>query len=81
MTAPDLAPDVLTALTVDLADTVSHLRLAGIDKLEPIAQVRRIDEALDQAFIASGQPDDFDQARLMLAVCLHFLLRESETAE
>jgi hypothetical protein len=78
MTEPDLAPDVLDALTLDLADTVSHLRSIGIDRLPPIDQVRRIDVALEEAFIASGQPGDFDQARLMLAVCLHFLLENTE---
>lgn len=74
MTESDPSPAVLAALTMDLADAVAFLRANGVDQLPPIMQVRQIDAALDEAFTESGQARDFDQARLMLAVCIHFLL-------
>lgn len=77
MTTFDASPAVLAALTIDLADTIMYLRSKGVDRLDPIVQVRQIDAALDEAFTASGQGGDFDQARLMLAVCLHLLIDEN----
>lgn len=70
----DPSPAVLAALTMDLTDAIAFLRARGVDQLPPIVQVRQIDAALDEAFTESGQARDFDQARLMLAVCMHFLL-------
>lgn len=79
MNAPDVSPAVLAALTIDLADTIAAMRDAGVAAMTPMNQVQHIDAALDAAFTASGQAGDFDQARLMLAVCLHFLLTTPET--
>jgi hypothetical protein len=74
MSTADPSPAILAALTGDLVDTVAYLRANKVHELPPMTQVKRIEAALDEAFTESGQARDFDQARLMLAVCLHFLI-------
>lgn len=81
MTASDPSPAILAALTGDLVDTVAYLRENKVHELPPLTQVKRIEVALDEVFTESGQPRDFDQARLMLAVCLHFLLMQGSEVQ
>lgn len=81
MTESGPSPATLAALTMDLTEAVAFLRANGVAQLPPSVQVEQIDAALDEAFTESGQGGDFEQARLMLAVCLHFLLMQGNEVQ